>query len=182
MSKLARAFSLRGEIEIDDNAILPVPQLIFSYESPDRTRAWKIRNVYVWPREVDREIGTGDVQGLLLAAIMTDTATYTGGMNDITNVMDNRQCAWSNQQYNLRAGGTDFITRNGAGTPGGFGFIIDEDTVVTNQLYLNLAFRTESATSPSRKWNYLVTLDEMKISPWQSIFQQIKGIGQDISN
>jgi len=81
----------------------------------------------------------------------------------------------------LRAGGTDFIVKN-AQSPSSSAFIIDEDTIVVNQLHIAFGFRTESATSPSRDWNYLVTLEEVKLTAWESIFQQIKGMGQDVSN
>ena len=179
---MSRAFSLRGTITIDDNAVMATPQLIFSYESPNRTKAWRITGAWVWPHTWDAEIGAADLQGLALGTLMTDTATYTGGVNDISNVSDNRQCAWHSAQYNLRAGGTDFLTRNGAGSPDGYGFLVDEDTLIVNALYLNFGFRTESATSPNREWNYLITMEAEKVSPWQSIFQQIKGMGQDIDN
>tara|TARA_Y100000310_G_C20539160_1_gene742352 strand:+ start:359 stop:898 length:540 start_codon:yes stop_codon:yes gene_type:complete len=179
---MPKAFSLRGVIEIDDNAVMAAPQLAFAYESPNRTKAWRITGAWVWPQEVDKEIGTSDLQGLAVGTLLTDTASNAAGFNGISNVSDNRQCAWHNAQYNLRAGGTDFLTRNGAGSPDGFAFLIDEDTVVVNGLYINFGFRTESATSPSRKWNYMITLEEKKVTAWESIFQQIKGMGQDIDN
>jgi hypothetical protein len=39
---------------------------------------------------------------------------------------------------------------------------------------------TESSTSPTRHWGYMVTLEEVRVTPSQSIFQQIKGMGQDV--
>ena len=46
---MARAFSLRGTIQIDDNAVMATPQSIFAYESPNRTKAWRITGAWVWP-------------------------------------------------------------------------------------------------------------------------------------
>jgi len=182
---MPRAFSLRGLINIDDNAVMTHPQSIFAYESPNRTKAWRITGAWIWPKDNAGEIGTSDLQGIAMGALMTDTATYTGAggaMNDIHDVSDNRQCGWMSSQYNVRAGGTDFLTRNSAGIIPGDQFLIDEDTLVVNALFINFLFHTESATSPNRDWNYLVTLEEYKVSPWESIFQQIKGMGQDIDN
>jgi hypothetical protein len=178
---MGRSFSLRGTITIADNAVTDPPQLIFSYEAPDRKKAWKITGAYTWCQSTDAEIGTSDLQGVATATLLTDTTNYTGGINDLSNVSDNRQCAWHQSHYMLRAGGTDFIVKN-AQSPSSSAFIIDEDTIVVNQLHIAFGFRTESATSPSRDWNYLVTLEEVKLTAWESIFQQIKGMGQDVSN
>jgi len=41
---------------------------------------------------------------------------------------------------------------------------------------------TEFSTSPSRLWNYMVILEEIKVQPAESVFLQIKGMGQQISN
>jgi hypothetical protein len=178
---MGRKFSLRGTVTIADNAVTDPPQLIFSYEAPDRKKAWRITGAYMWVQSTDAEIGASDLQGVATGTLLTDTTNYTGGINDLSNVSDNRQCAWHQSHYLLRAGGTDFIVKNSQNLNASE-FIIDEDTMIVNQLHLAFGFRTESATSPERDWNYLVTLEEIKVSPWQSVFQQIKGMGQDVSN
>jgi len=176
---MGRTFTLRGVYEVDDNA-LGTQQLLLDYQSPDRKKAWKITRAYMWAKGVREEIGATDLQAVIQATLWTDLVGGGAGakaFNDLCNVDDNRQCAWLHRQYLLRAGGTDFICQNGAG----FGdFLVDPDTLVTKELYLQACFTTESATNPTREWNYLVELEEVKITSNESILQQLKGIGQDI--
>ena len=178
---MGRTFTLRGTYTVDDNALGTQTKLL-DYQSPDRRKAWKVKSAYMFPKDTRAEIGANDLQGTLSAILWTDLVNRGNGskdFNDLVNVEDNRQCAWLQRQYLLRAGGTDFICANGAGMGA---FLVDPDTVVTKELYIEACFTTESSTNPSRTWNYIVELEEIKISSSESILQQLKGIGQDIDD
>jgi len=98
-------------------------------------------------------------------------------------VSDNRLFAWLQQQYMTRGttsgGSTDFIVPN-AGLNTNNRFIIDSDTTLVKELWLSMGSSQDGTDEPLRTWNYLINLEEIKISPEQSVFQQIKGMGQDI--
>jgi len=180
---MGRTFSLRGELTIADNAILaPSPlngSMLLDYQSPDRRKAWKVNAAYMWPRDVDEEIGSTDGMGILNATLFTDQMRVPG-FNDMSAAGENRQFGWCQQQFLIRHAGTDFAVANGGN--GIADFLIDPDTLVTKEMYLGFFFRTESATSPERTWNYMIELEEVKISSNESILQQLKGIGQDIDS
>ena len=176
---MSKTFSLRGTFDIADNS-LGQHHSIFDYVSPDRKRAWKIREAWIFPRDLRAEIGTGEGQYCIQAHLSTDTWTLSD-WPEIVDVADNRQCGWSTSQYVLRAAATDFIAPAN-GIPDCGAFVLDPDTIVVKELYIAAAVASESTTSPTRSWNYVVVLEEMKITPAQSILQQVKGIGQDVSS
>lgn len=176
---MGRRLTLRGLYELDDNE-LGNPQLLFDYVSPDRTRAWKVIRAAFWPKTWKAEIGTADGQMLVCACLSTDdmTITKTQHMQDVS---DNRQIAWAQHLYNIRASPVaDYIGLNGAMIGALDDFVVDPDHVVVNELWLTLASLSDSSTSPTREYNYLITLEEITITPSESVLQQIKGIGQNI--
>ena len=59
-------------------------------------------------------------------------------------------------------------------------FIIDPDQMVTKELYISMAATSDSSISFEREWGYMIVLEEEKVSAIQSLFQQIKGSGQDL--
>ena len=174
-----KLLSLRGTIEAADNARI-VDQLIFTYNSPDLTRAWKIDSFYLWPKTVRATSGTADGQFQISASLATDTIGSVG-FDDIMNVEDNRQIGWVSRGYNLREKGTDdFIT-----APTGLmdsQSIQDPDHIVNRNLYLNFYSTSDSTVSPTREYNYLLVLKEMKINENEAILQMVKGVAQDIRN
>ena len=98
-------------------------------------------------------------------------------------VSDNRLFAWMQQQYMTRGttsgGSTDFIVPN-SGLNTSNKFIIDTDTTIVKELWIQMGTSQDGTDEPVRTWNYLINLEEIKISPEQSVFQQIKGMGQSI--
>jgi len=159
-----------------DNA-LPAQKLLLDYVSPDRTKAWKVVAAYMWPSDLRASIEE-DGRSVLQATLWTDEVTFTRWEDSYT-AGDNRQVAWLIDHYMVRKNGNEFITPNNGGKDGRM-FIIDPDVMVTKELYLSAAFTTESAVSPERSWSYMIVLEEIKVSPSQSLFQQIKGMGQNV--
>jgi hypothetical protein len=182
---MPKTFSLRGVYEVADNASGFVTS-IFDYVSPDRQRAWKIKEAWVWPRDIRATTESQDGQGVLQATLYTDSWTpphHTPNFEWISNTADNRQCGWSTRQFVLRydagAPANHFIC---PANPDDGQFILDPDTIIVKELYIQMCFTTESDTNPTRGWNYLIILEEKKISPAESVLQQVKGMGQNVSD
>lgn len=177
---MGRTFSLRGTVTQDDNTFGQHHQIL-EYESPDRTKGWKIREAYVWPAGWQESVGSSDGQYGLAAHLSTDSWTIVGA-EEYLDTSDNRQCAWIWDQLIMRhdtsgdmllpAGGNNYTKR----------MLIDPDTTVSTALYIAIAGRTEFAlVSNSRQWSYMVVLEEVTLAPQESVFLQIKGMGQDIT-
>lgn len=173
---MPRIFSMRGKLTVIDNQVT-VNHPVFSYSSPDRTRAWKVTSAYVWP--VDTDVVHAD-DGFMLCkgALATDTGKFNAP--NLSDPTENRFFAWCQQTYNTRNGATDFVCPNGVPL-GSMTFLVDPDTIITNDIFINIATRTDVDVNNSRDWGYLIILEEQKITPVQSLFQQLKGIGQDIA-
>lgn len=175
-----RAFSLRGVIkDVADGALIQ-NHLLLDYVSPDRRRAWVIESAWMWPVDYRAEQVPTPVDGFLsLAASLATDVLFHAQFPDIIDPSDNRLCAWAMQTYNIRDATNDFITPNGVPLCS-MCFLIDPDTMVTKELYLNFATTSDSDSAPERDWGYMVVLRERTVTPAQSLFQQIKGMGQNI--
>jgi len=169
-------FSLRGKMTIPDNAV-GGNKVVLDYVSPDRTRAWKVKEAYFWP--VDwRAVALAD-DGFMCAAASLATDHYKVNWNDLCDPSENRTFAWGMQTYNTRDGSTNFITPNGVPL-GQMNMLVDPDHLITKELYINIGSNSDIDVSRDREWGWLIVLEERKVTAAQSVFQQIKGIGQDI--
>jgi len=169
-------FSLRGKVMMIDNSRL-APLRIFDYVSPDRTRGWKVISAHIWP--LTTRADTGSTEGKIVTdwALATDDGSAVD-WNHVKDPSENRTFAWGTWAGYLREwSGGDFITPEYAGEPC---FLIDPDTFVVKELWIQGACTTESTTNPEREYGYMIVLEEQKISPSLSVFQQIKGMGQDV--
>jgi len=177
---MGRLFSLRGTMRQADNAI-GTENLLIDYVSPDRERAWRIEGAWMWPVECRGDMGA-DGTGMMVAqgCLHTDTIKWNS-FNELNDPSDNRTCAWYQQQYSQRSQSAvfDFIVPNGVNIHDNR-FLVDPDTLVTKELYLSLSTTRDGTTSPDRLWGWLVLLREEKVTPSQSLFSQIKGMGQDV--
>ena len=173
---MSRIFSLRGKLELADNGVLG-NELIFDYSSSDRTRAWKVLYSYVWPVEWWGVAIGGPGFYTLVSNLATDT--YKVNQNEIADPSENRTIAWGQQTYNHRDDNVHFLTPNGVPL-GDMCMLNDPDSFVTKELYLNLGSATDVDVSNVREIGYLIILEERKVTPAESVFQQIKGMGQDI--
>lgn len=174
--------SLRGNFTMVDNA-LQADQQIFSYEANDLTRGWEIVSCYIWPKDTRAEIGSADGQWQACFSIATDTIDRAGlTFTDICDAQDNRQCGWLQCGYQMRASSVADFLANSGNPPNPAKFVLDPQTIVVSSLYLNCYSTSDSSTSPSRLWNYMVVLKPKKMSPMATILHIIKGKGQDVSN
>lgn len=169
--------TLRGTITLDDSDGVKQDQLIFNYESHDRTRGWRVTEAYLWPATSTTST-SGDDQQNIRAVLATDVL---GRINDdLLDISDTRKFGFLNQQYLFRNATTDFQNPNGQSIPDS-NFLIDPDTIVTNAVYLTAMSTEDGVATNVRKWSYLVVMKPLTISPEESILQQLKGIGQDVS-
>lgn len=162
-----------------DNSRLP-PTRIFDYVSPDRTRAWRVTRAYLWPVGIRQDTGA-DADGKILTAstLYTDEGSDVI-WNEISDPTENRAFAWTFWAgYTRENGASDFITPEIAGIAE---FTVDPDTLVVKELWIGASNTKEGTTNPHREWGYMIILEEEKITPSQSIFQQLKGMGQDINS
>ena len=179
MSK--RILSLRGRVTCVDNAD-SFDNEIFLYEANDLTRGWVVTGAYIWPSTTRAATGstTGEIQ--VNATIATDTAGQLAATSYdlISNADDNRQIGWCNVGYQLRSAGavSDYIS-NGKSRFGPTPFTIDPQHVVANGLYLNMYTQSDSSTSPTREWNYMVILEPKKMDPKETILHLLKTVAQD---
>ena len=177
---MGRIFSLRGVYTVTDN-IQGTQKNLLDYISPDRTKAWKLVRAHVWPKDfTGTASGSTDQAGMAVFTLWTDEANVVVS-NELSNAGDNRQCAWSMQQYNTRDS-LEMIFPQGRGEelPQ---FTIDPDTLITKELYIQGQFKHDGPTpQANREWNYLIILESKKVTPSESLFQQIKGIGQNIDS
>ena len=168
---------MRGKMLVNDNQ-LSVNHLVFDYQSSDRTRAWKVTEAYVWPVEAQKAIHNNNGFMVMQAALGTDVGKFN--KDELNDPTENRLFAWAQQMYNTREGdGSNFIGPNGFPLNQAQ-FLIDPDTIVTKELYINICNSADKDVSSAREWGWLIILEELTISPTLSLFQQIKGIGQDI--
>tara|TARA_R100001530_G_scaffold129233_2_gene99455 strand:- start:19 stop:540 length:522 start_codon:yes stop_codon:yes gene_type:complete len=171
------SFSLRGKLTQADNA-LGLPVRIFDYVSPDRTRAWKVKEAHVWPITVREDTGGDEGKIVQQFALGTDDG-WSSKWDQILDPTENRTFAWALWAGFVRDSASDFISPESGYLTSPF--TIDPDTIVVKELWIAMSSTTESATSPLREWGYMVILEEVKISSAQSIFQQIKGMAQNIT-
>ena len=117
---------------------------IFQYQSPDQTRAWRVRYAAVWLNETFTGSGGGDTRALVSTALCTDSLTQDGtppgitsqdqarAWEKVTGPEDNRTIAWSKQDYQNRdATNGDFILPTGGNKPQAE-MIADFERLVTN--------------------------------------------------
>jgi len=175
---MTKLLSFRGEFELPDGA-RETDMNIFTYTSPDLTRAWKIESFYLWPKTIRGSSATGDGQFNIAASLATDTIGSVG-FADVMSVEDNRQIAWMNKGYNMRNASDDFIT-----SPTGLednAALVDPDHIVNRNLYINIYTTSNFTISLTREYNYLLILREVKVSESEAILQMVKGVAQDIIN
>lgn len=180
-----KTMTLRGSWNQEPNKV-GTQHRILSYESPDRTKAWKLKEAWIFPASVgefDITIGRDEtVQGFSL--LETDVADIT--MPQIHSVDDNRNLAWGEHAYELR--GNPSSAANGYLWSGYQGILRnkllhDEDRIITNDLFCRISwFSAHSDNLGALEWNYYIVLEEVQITPTEGILQQLKGIAQSIDS
>lgn len=173
-----KTLTLRGNISLADNA-RTVDNEVFSYQG-NFMRGWVVREFFWWPASIRGSTGSGDGQIMMNATLATDTVGALG-FEEISNCVDNRFIAWSAKGYNRRNSSVDDFITGPTGVLDSRA-LIDPDHVVNDALYINAYSTSDSTTSPTRIMNYMIVLEEKKLSPQAAILALIKGKAQDVDN
>lgn len=178
--------TIRGSITVDNNA-RPIEQLVFNYESPDRTRGWIVEDAWIWIIDIQPdELITADVNLNVVANLATDSNSVAsvvapGTFNKVTDCDDNRQIGWHQKQWGGK-NTNDFYYPQSTGITD-CSFLIDIERVVTNELYLNAGvLQSGGGDQLTQKLGFMIVLREVSLTAGQSLIQQLKGIGQNIDN
>ena len=173
-------FTMRGTYDVVDNAVGKTLN-VFDYASPDRTRAWKVSRAYLWPVDIRADTSSNADGKYTLQAVLSTDRRNTPTWAVQLDPMDNRAFGWAIWSgYARDNGSSDFILSHG--TDGIVEFVLDPDTYVTKELWIAMSSTKEGTTNPVRAWGYLIVLEEYKITASQSVFQQVKGMGQDLDD
>ena len=190
---MGRIMTLRGSWDVafgvasDFGAI--GGRLIFEYESSDRTRAWRVRRAFVNIQEATGT-GGGDTRALMQCALLTDqidnkqsiitSAPTANRYQRCLGPSDNRSIAWSTTDMLLRDNVTaDWIVPHGNANPSWIEMLIDADRLVTNELYI-LSYGVTESGAYTWTGSYYIELEEVRLSPSESLFAQLKGTGQEV--
>lgn len=189
MKRTGKRLTLRGSISKDVNAQFSSDGFtILEYANVlDLKRAWKVTGYAVWP--VGYKAGFTADLNLGFASIETFLAT-DGNINDAgtvfiaNNARDNRQIAWGNTIVNL--GGALRLEPGQSSKFQGVSsehYWIDPEHLVQTDLRLFCRIGGISYDEGAfKEINYIVYLDEMEVTPDESIIQSVKSKAQDLSN
>ena len=88
--------------------------------------------------------------------------------------------AWATQDMLIRDNtNADWIAPHGATSKAAIELICDFDRLITNELYIMTYGLTEGSSIEDLTANYYIELEEIKLTPSSSVFQQLKGVGQE---
>ena len=179
MSK--KTMTLRGTIAYADNS-RSLNNNIFEYESNDLTTAWKVMKFLMWPETLRADMGTTEGQMMFVGTLGTDTARKSGAsaFNGVGSVEDNRYIGWIQRGFNVRNEGSDDFLAAPTGMEANYGYV-DPNHLVNDALYIHSYNTKDGTTNPTRRWNYIVELEKVKITETQAILAIVKGRAQDVS-
>jgi hypothetical protein len=167
-----------GQMEYKDH-------VIFAFESRDQTKSWRIEEIQVWLNPmVD---AGGDSRTILNYCLSTDfldapTGTTAANYREYArqyNASDNRGIAWGMVDYQNRDATTDDFRIPFPAINQG---MIANGRRAINYLILNCITASESkAISAENNFvNYRIVMQEINVSPIESIMHQVRGMAQDV--
>ena len=180
---MGRDLTLRGTLETEMNLGSCGEAIAFVYESPDRSKGWRVKGAWLWLADIESQNTiSANNNPVLFGALSTDQLPVPVRYSHISSVEDNRLFGWTSIHYRGFDANDYFVGH--ATVPSDQSFLLDLDRIVTNELYVYAGIMANGGfVSPLPvKINYLIALEEVKISPSQSILQQLKGIGQNITD
>ena len=168
---MGRTLTLRGVLEPFSQEIPTYPEQIFEYESAGTDRAWKVIRWTMWPSD----FGEGQPWTTGTNPILHHTLYTDSGANPVTLPADeNRSIGWhfwtSTIGKEMKCLSPLFKWTD-----------LDPDHLVTGQLFIGSGICCHSADNAlTSEWSYMIELESRKVSPAESIFQTLKGRGQDV--
>lgn len=187
---MGRTMSLRGSFDMNVGRAThygaSTEHQVFEYESPSRTKGWKVKRARIWIQECFTGAGGGDSRALVQWSLSTDTlgdvtitdADTAAEWETRMGAQDNRTIGWLTTDYQNRDNtSADFIVP--AAGWGSHDLLLDADRIVTNELWIQ-GFGVTEGNTLDLEANYYIELEEVKITPTESVFQQVKGMGQSV--
>ena len=161
------------------------PHTIFEYSNVlDITKAWKVKDFKVWIKEAPNFLGmTEPTQCGVEVQLSSDQIIGAANFNDAG---DNRAVGWGNLSYFFGDGQYKPAT---IGFSGATKMLMNSeywmmpDHIIQNRLILACGVSGSSALESMTAFtlNYIVELEEIEISPSESIVFNIKSQAQDVS-
>jgi hypothetical protein len=173
MKPTGRTMTLRGQIQDAEFDTWNTKNILDYANVLDISKAWRVQYYMAWLGSYPSRDnpGTG-VEWAIHGFLSTDDLTVYE-----SNADDNRQIGWSNQAYN-----------SGGKTAGAYAdglmnesYIIDPDHIVQKRLDINfLPFGGSDFEALFVDINFIVYLEEVQITPNESIISTIKQSAQNI--
>jgi len=177
---MGRTKTLRGVLECKDGN-RSVDVNVLDYVSPQRNRGWRVRKVWLWCSQL-RASTPNDDNGRMVITAHVSTEIVKATFDSV--VADNRVFGWMTREYHRRTttsgSSTNFVFPTGDGIWSPNRFIIDSDTMLVKECWIAMSCTSDGTDEPNRIYNYMFELEEVKITPEESIIQQLKGIGQSV--
>lgn len=175
MKATGRTLTLRGTTEANKASTDYHSENILDYANVlDINKAWRLRSFEVWPVDSLSLASTGSGIEVSLEAILSTELPVPV----VNRADDNRLIAWSNQTYTL---GGKTVGSNAMGILG-HQVVIDPDHIIQKEL--NISFRMLGGTTFENSdfnANYIVYLEEIEITPTESIVSTIKQSAQSLN-
>lgn len=176
MKSTGKTLTLRGTTALFNTTSDFYLENILDYANVlDIEKGWKIRWFEVWPVGLNLAATKGRQMGSIESILTTDSIPIAQRLN---RADDNRMIAWSNAGYDFGSEPTSKDT----GIKGSQ-IVIDPDHVIQKEL--NIMFRilgSNTMEGETHQMNYIVYLEEVKLTPSESIVSTIKQSAQNLEN
>jgi len=184
MKKTGKTLTLSGQLPRRQfqQQLFRDPHTVLEYSNVlDINRAWKVKSFATWIQETPAEMGfTGECYFTVDCQLSTDNIPSNLMWN---NAGDNRAIGWGNLAYNANRAAYKPMTPAGE-IPRSLDnstYWLHPDHVIQNKLTISAhAFGSNESENATYVLNYIVELEEVEISPTESIVFNIKSKAQDL--
>jgi hypothetical protein len=146
----------------------------------DITKAWRVKDFKVWLKSTPEEIGIANWGNM---AIRCQLNTDDLGRESWWNAGDNRAIAFMEVSYGLNS--YNDKQSFGQPTPPNFrnsDYYMQPDHIIQNRLDIAASVMFPESSGMPVELNYIIYLEEVNISPIESIVFNIKSKAQDLSS
>jgi len=180
MSKKSRArtsgriLTLRGKELFTGNGSREVT--VLTNASPNRTTAWKVLDAKIWVESSEATGATAVVKTGSEFIISTQLQTDNMRTSDLLMADDNRCFGWFRSSYQVSKGTSNLIHQCLYREDN-----LDPDHLITDQMFQNLTYKGDNVGESSLVTIcWMITLEQVKVTPVESILQTVKGRSQDV--
>ncbi len=177
MKFTGKSLTLRGELTVGALNNSYFTKTILDYSNVlDIEKGWRVRWIEIMPQPIKGVLGARiGINGILA----TDDIVSSGPTQKFT---DNRQIGWTSDTYiygDVGGSGVASLSQS----IDGYTRIIDPDHIIQRRLDLSLSIGTAfAAEAETAVVNYIIYLEEVKITPVEAVISNIKSVAQDIDN